>query len=199
MLSVTVGYYRNWDGNLTVTDNLERRPSDYARLLRHRACRRAVAGWRRVPALRLLRCRGQVRTVEHAGRTRLDVRRATRVSDFFAVNLSSRFGKGIQLGGGVDTGRTVSDRCFVVDSPAQTTFDFTVAATPMYCRVETPFKAQTQIKVYGGYPIAYGFVVSGMLQNVSGPQIRRTTPPPTRKYRAVPWASCRGASSDTGA
>ena len=43
----------------------------------------------------------------------------TRVNDFFAVNIRTRFASGAQLGGGVDTGRSVADNCFVVDSPQQ--------------------------------------------------------------------------------
>ena len=36
------------------------------------------------------------------------------------------------------------------------------------CRVVTPFKGQTQIKVNGIYPLPGGFVVSGVFQNLSG-------------------------------
>ena len=61
-LSVTAGYYRNWVGNLSVTDNLEVRPADYDPYMHHRAARSAAAGRRRVPGLRSLRhCAGEVR------------------------------------------------------------------------------------------------------------------------------------------
>jgi hypothetical protein len=63
----------------------------------------------------------------------------------------------------------------VVDSPAQTTYDFTTTPTaPTYCHVVTPFKAQTQVKVYGSYPLPLGFMVSGVVQNLSGPAILAT-------------------------
>jgi hypothetical protein len=123
----------------------------------------------------------------------------TRVSDFFAVNLSSRFGRGIQFGGGLDTGRTVSDRCFVVDSPAQTTYDFTVAATPTYCRVETPFKAQTQLKLFGGYPLPYGFMASAVLQNLSGPQILASYAATNAEIAPSLGRNLAACPSDTGA
>ena len=170
--SVTVGYYRNWDGNLTVSDNLEVVPTDYSSYCitapRTRGCR-AAAG---IPVCGLADV-----SREKFGRTNTLVSRSsnfggyTRVSDFFAINMSSRFGKGGTFGGGLDTGRSVSDRCAVVDSPAQTAYDFTTATTPTYCRIETPFSAQTQIKLYGSYPLPYAFTLSGVVQNLSGPQI----------------------------
>ena len=83
----------------------------------------------------------------------------TRTSDFFAFNFRTRFNQGVQLGGGVDTGRTAADRCFVVDSPQES----------LNCREVTPFSAQTQVKVFGSYALPRGFVASGIFQNVSGP------------------------------
>ena len=58
----------------------------------------------------------------------------------------------------MDTGRTVEDNCFVVDSPQAL----------LNCHVVTPFRGQTQVKVHGSYPLPAGFVVSGVFQNVSG-------------------------------
>jgi hypothetical protein len=37
------------------------------------------------------------------------------------------------------------------------------------CRVVTPFKAQTQVKLNGSYPLPAGVVVAGTFQNLSGP------------------------------
>ena len=41
-------------------------------------------------------------------------------NDFFNVAIDARLAKNIRLGGGFDTGRSVQERCFVVDSPAGT-------------------------------------------------------------------------------
>jgi hypothetical protein len=78
-------------------------------------------------------------------------------SDFFSVNVDTRL-RGIRLGGGVDTGRTVNDSCFVVNSPQQL----------LNCHQVHPFSALTQIKIHGSYPLPAGFSVSGVLQNLSG-------------------------------
>ena len=123
--SVTVGYYRNWDGNLTATDNLEVVPADYSTY-----CITAPSNPRLPGGGGYQVCGLADVSRERFGRTNTLVSRSsnfggyTRVSDFFAVNLTSRFAKGVQLGGGLDTGRSVSDKCSVVDSPAQALYDF---------------------------------------------------------------------------
>jgi len=63
------------------------------------------------------------------------------------------------LNGGFDTGRSVRDRCFVVDSPQEL----------LNCRVVTPFKGQTQYKANGVVPIPLDFAFAFAWQNISGP------------------------------
>ena len=81
-----------------------------------------------------------------------------RTSDFITLSVNGRLGEGGVIGGSFDTGRTVEDQCFVIDSPQEL----------LHCRVVTPFGVQTQIKVFGTYPVPGGFDVSAVFQNVSG-------------------------------
>jgi hypothetical protein len=99
------------------------------------------------------------------------------VNDFINLTVNGRLPRGIRLGGGVDTGRTQGgsvsgqmnsgaiwpnpERCFVVNSPQEL----------LYCRVVTPFSAQTDVKVFGSVPLPGDIVVSGSFRNNSGPQI----------------------------
>jgi hypothetical protein len=85
----------------------------------------------------------------------------TLVNDFFGASVNTRFASGMRLGGGIDTGRTVSDNCFVIDSPQQL----------LNCHVVTPWSANLQAKLFGSYPLPRGFVLSGTFQNVAGPNI----------------------------
>ena len=78
---------------------------------------------------------------------------------FINFSIDGRFTNGAQLGGGVDTGRSSQDQCFVVDSPQQL----------LHCRVVTPFKAQTQFKIFRSFPFPGNVVASGTYQNLSGP------------------------------
>jgi hypothetical protein len=90
-------------------------------------------------------------------------------NDFFNVAFDARLPRSVRLGGGVDTGRSVADGCFVIDSPQQ--LKFSLATTPTYCRVVTPFKAQTQLKLHGVFPFPGDVVASFAYQNLSGPSI----------------------------
>jgi hypothetical protein len=82
----------------------------------------------------------------------------SRVSNFFTGSVSTRLGSGIELGGSIDTGRIVEDNCFVVDSPQSL----------LNCHIVAPYKGQTQIKALWSLPLPAAFIVSGVLQNLSG-------------------------------
>ena len=161
-MSLTAGYYRNWYGNFSVTDNLVVSPADYGTY-----CITApsdtrlpggggyqVCGLADVSLAKFGLVDNEVTQSANFGEQR-------QVNNFFSVSLNTRFASGIRFGGGVDAGRSVTDNCFVVDSPQQL----------VNCKVVTPFKGQTQIKFNGSYPLPYDFIISGILQNISGPVI----------------------------
>ena len=83
----------------------------------------------------------------------------SRRNHFFNVTFDGRLPNGIQFGGGVDTGRSIEDQCFTVDSPQDL----------LHCRVVTPFRAQTQFKMFGSIPLPGDVFVSAAYQNLSGP------------------------------
>jgi len=161
-VSVTAGYYRNWFGNFRATDNLETTPADFttycvtapidARLPNGGGYK--VCGLYDISEEKFGKVNNLVSQSSNFGTQ-------TQVNDFFAVNFTTRFASGARFGGGVDTGRSVADACFVIDSPQAL----------QNCRVVTPFRGQTQLKLNGSYPLPYDFMVSGILQNVSGPAI----------------------------
>jgi carboxypeptidase family protein/TonB-dependent receptor-like protein len=80
-------------------------------------------------------------------------------NDFFDASVTARLAHGITVGGGADAGRSVRDKCFVVNSGQDL----------LNCRVVTPFSAQTQLKLYGVVPLPGKVVVSAAYQNLSGP------------------------------
>ena len=83
----------------------------------------------------------------------------SRQNHFFNVTFDGRLGNGIQFGGGFDTGKSIDDQCFTIDSPQDM----------LHCRVVTPFMAQTQVKAFGSIPLPGDFFVSAAYQNLSGP------------------------------
>jgi hypothetical protein len=191
-VSMTAGYYRNWFGNFLVTDNTLVTPADFSPycITAPKDARLPGGGGYQVcdlydvsPALF-----GQVRSVV----TQADnFGKMQRVNDFVNVTINARLGSGVLLGGGVDTGRSVNDACFDVDSPGASTAGLPgnlvgltagVLSTPVpftrttingerICRVVTPFKGQTQFKGLMTLPLPRDFVVSAVFQNISGPTV----------------------------
>jgi hypothetical protein len=159
-VSVTGGYYRNAYGNFRVTDNQAVTPEDYtAYCVTGPADPRLpggggsqICGLADVNANRF----GQVNNLVRPAK---DFGDQTQVSNFFTLSADARFASGARFGGGIDFGTTVTDNCFVVDSPQQL----------VNCRVETPMAANTQIKVNGSYPLPAEFFVSGVFQSLPGP------------------------------
>jgi hypothetical protein len=76
----------------------------------------------------------------------------------FELGMRARFGRGAFLSGGVSSGRTVTDNCFILNSPQDL----------RYCRQVLPFEGQTQVKVSGAYPLPWNFMASAVFQSLSG-------------------------------
>jgi hypothetical protein len=81
-----------------------------------------------------------------------------RNSDFVNLGVSSRFNSNLFINASLDAGRIVEDNCIVVDSPQ----------AELYCRVVSPVKANTLVKLNGSYTFPADFIVSGVFQNVPG-------------------------------
>ena len=91
----------------------------------------------------------------------------SQVYNGFDVGLNARFGKGGLLQGGVNTGQTVTNNCFVVDTPQQ-------ASASQFCKVTEPWAAQTQVKLSGTYPLPWGSTVAAVFQNLPGLSVNST-------------------------
>jgi len=180
-VSLKGGYYRNWsdhfgvlprgENTLGVIDNLAVTPADFDPFCITTPVDPRLPGGGGQPVCGLYDVKP-----EKFGQGQLLVARASdygngkhRHSDFFSAVVNTRLGNGIEFGASLDTGRTVEDLCFVVDSPEYSLpISFNVANPLLNCRVVTPFKGLTEIKAHGVYPLPGGFVVSGILQNLSG-------------------------------
>jgi len=169
-VSVSAGYFRNWNGNFQATDNTLVGPADYNTycITAPMDSRLPGGGGYQVCGLADITPAkfGQVNSIVKKAS---DFGKQTRINDFFNVTLNTRLGQGIVFGGGVDTGRTVTDNCFTVDSPQQL----------LNCHVVTPLKGNTQVKAFGSYPLPGDFVVSAIFQNIAGPEITAAYAVPT--------------------
>jgi hypothetical protein len=184
-VSLNAGYYRNWYDNFLVTDNGDVSPADYspfcitapndARLPGGGGY--SVCGLYDISPAKFGRVTNLVTRAEHYGKLRY-------VSNFINLSVNTRLSSGAQFSAGFDTGRTVNDACFEVDSPGAgaaanlpgvsrtpTPFTATEVNGRKICRATTPWSANAQFKANGSYPLPGDFAVSGTLQNVAGPMI----------------------------
>ncbi|MQA29423.1 MAG: hypothetical protein GEU82_06225 [Luteitalea sp.] len=157
-VSLNTGYYRNWAGNFNVTDNLEVTPGDFSPFCVTAPSDSRLPGGGGYPVCGLYDVSpGKFGRVNNLVRQASDFGKQSRVSDFISATIQTRLASGFQIGGGIDAGRTVTDNCFVVDSPQQL----------LNCRVERPFSAQTQLKMNVSHRLPAGFVISGIFKNES--------------------------------
>jgi hypothetical protein len=155
-MSMTAGYYRNWGAHFLVTDNLLVTPANFdpysiVAPLDPRlpgGGRYVVSGLYDLKPDKFGLADNFVTAASNFGDQR-------RTNDFFSFVVNKRASRRLQFGGGVDTGTTLNERCFVVDSPQEL----------LNCRVRRPFAAQTQVKVHASYELPYDVVVSGIFRN----------------------------------
>jgi hypothetical protein len=220
-VSMTAGYYRNWFGNHLVTDNVLVTPADFSPF-----CITApsdsrlpggggyeVCGLYDVAPAKFGQVNSVIQQAENFGEL-------SRVNNFFNVTVTARLAADVLLGGGVDTGRSVNDACFDVDSPgavatslpgniapggagvlgAPTPFTGTTINGQSICRIVTPFSGQTQLKGFLTYPLPWDVLVSAVFQNISGPTITANyaaTNAQIRPSLGRDLAACRGAATCT--
>ncbi len=166
-ISVTVGYYFNnggynqqRDSKNRRTDNLAVTPDDYTEYCIMAPTNAALPGGGGNEICGLYNLNPDKFGQRDDLFTRTDKFGVdSRQNHFFNVTFDGRLANGIQFGGGFDTGRSIDDQCFIVDSPQDM----------LHCRVATPFSAQTQVKAFGSIPLPGDVFISATYQNLSGP------------------------------
>jgi len=165
-VGITVGYFRSWYGNFSVTDNLLVTPADYdpfcvtipvdARLPGGGGNQLCGAYDLRREKFGLVN--ELVTQASHFGKR-------TQVYNGVEIETNARFRQSGFLAGGIVFGRTVTDSCFVVDSPQD----------EMFCHVSPPWMAATQIKLHGSYPLPWwGIQTSATFQNLPAIPVEAT-------------------------
>ena len=128
-VSLTAGYYRNWYGNFTATDNLRREPADFDPY-----CVTAplnpnlpggggyqVCGMSDVSVAKFTQVDNLVTQSSRYGKQK-------QVNNFLSFGINTHLRGGASLGGGVDTGRTMAHNRLADDAPRIATGS--VAAPP---------------------------------------------------------------------
>lgn len=167
-LSVNLAYFRTWYGNFLVTDNLAVTPGDFDPY-----CIAAPTD-PRLPNSGQQVCGLYDLAPASFGLTNNVVTKASNFGDakeiFTGVDLTvnARM-KSLYMSGGVSTGSTLTDSCFVVDSP-QASFSAAGAreAGLYQCRNRSPWAAGTQVKFSAIYALPWQMRASLTYQNVAG-------------------------------
>jgi hypothetical protein len=182
-LSVSFGYNHNWDGNFQVIDNLAVGPADFDEFCV------TIPNDPRLPNAGGTFCglydvKPQlfgvgVERITDSRKFSKDGKlgKQLRVWDGFTLSVDGRLPRRITIGGGLDVGRQVDDRCYTVDAPNQPTnlvAPGTVGATNLgpYCRIIIPWKGLLDLRLHGGIPLPAGFNASWNYRNTPGVNIR---------------------------
>jgi len=163
---VAVSYFRTTHHNQTLVDNEAVGPSNYdAYSVTVPSSSLLPNGGRQLSGFADISFAG--RATRPRNTTKLDTNFGdqTEVYNGANVEVNYRFGEGGLLQGGVSLGRTVTNNCFVVDSPQD-----------LYqCEVVSPAWARNgQFKLAGSYPLPGGIEFSAVFQNMPGQEILAT-------------------------
>ena len=158
-VSVQAGYYRTWQGNFRVVDNNLIGQADFDEYSVTIPTNQYLGSASGTQATGLYDIKPASfplfnATVTQAGR----FGKQSAVYNGFDLAVNTRFGQGGFMQGGVSSGQTVNNSCYVIDNPAQ-----------RFCETTLPFSRQTQLKFNGSYPLPAGIQLSGVFQNMPGP------------------------------
>jgi hypothetical protein len=152
-LSLNVGYFRRWFGNLTWINNRLIGPTDFT------------------PFTIISPLNGEQITEYNLA---LDKRGCSDNLLTFAPNdakvfngvdivVNGKLGRGGMVGGGVSLGRTVTEACTSGTNNDPNSLRF--------CKVTPPFMAGNQYKFAAAYPLPYGVQISGTFVSIPGPLV----------------------------
>jgi hypothetical protein len=156
-LSANVAYYHTWYSNLMATDNTLVGPADYSPYSITAPANPAlpggggnvIGGLYDISLAKFGQVQNNITLASNFGK---------RIQRYDGVDMTMtyRVSRGMTLGGGVNVGRTITDTCYVVDSPGELRF----------CHVSPPF--QPQIKFSGSYELPFALQASGTYQDLPG-------------------------------
>ena len=192
-LGVNVGYFRTWYGGFLATDNQLVTPADYDPFCitvptdsRLPNSGDQLCGLYDIKPVVFGQVSNLVTQSTHYGKQ-------TEVYNGVDITMNARFAQRGVIQGGLSTGRTTTDNCFVIDSPQQ--------ARPGFCHVTRPWLAATDLKFSAVYPLPWDVQTSFIYQNAAGFPIAASyvaTNAQVRGSLGRDLGSCRGAAVCNG-
>jgi hypothetical protein len=179
-VSVDVGYFRRWYGNLTTTDDRALTADDFDTysIVAPSDPRLPGGGGYTIGGLRDLKPSSFGRAADNRITFSDEFGRQIQHWNGIDATVNARVSGGVLLQGGVSTGRTTTDNCEIVEKLPEALFAGTVLTVANanvwlpqdYCHQESAFL--TQLKFLGAYTIPRIDVrLSGSLQSIPGPEV----------------------------
>ena len=193
-LAVNVGYFRTWYGNFTVTENTAVTPADFTEFCVTAPSDARLPGGGGQPV-----CGNFDVSVQKFGQTQLLISPAdkfggqTEVYDGVDVTLQARINK-LVVSGGLNTGRTATNNCDVVDDNPQVSFGS--PRIDAFCQPVSPFQAQYKLAAI--YNLPWSIQTSANMQVYPGTSNSGNysyTNAQIRQSLNRDLASCRGAAT----
>lgn len=186
-VAAEVSYHRRWFGNFRVTQNLRNEPSDFDPFCVTAPTNaglgdisgQQVCGLYDINPAKFGLTDNVIKLSDEFGKQ-------TEMYQGVDYTINARLGAGIVVQGGGTTGRSVTNRCFAVNSPQELRF----------CEVEPPF--QTQFKGSIIYPLPWwGLQTSAAFQSLPGTEILATWAAPASAVTGLGRALSGGARTVT--
>jgi hypothetical protein len=173
-LAVNVGYFHTSYGNFQVTDNLATTNADFDSYCITAPKDSRLPGGGGYPMCGLADLNpAKFGQVNNLVRQASDVGKITQTFDGVDISMNSRFGRGIQFGGGISMGQSVYNNCGALMDVSPGTSPLGVGAAWIgnqnFCDQKMPWASQNQLKFQGVYPLPWwGIQASGTFQSLPG-------------------------------
>jgi hypothetical protein len=172
-VSVDVGYFRRWFGNLRVTDDRALSPSDFDTfsIVAPADPRLPDGGGYTISGLYDLKPAAFGRPADNVLTFADNYGKQIKHWNGVDFTINARPRPGVLLGGGTSTGRTSTDNCEVVAKVPESVLNTsTTAPNISWCHVDEAFR--TQVRFLGTYTVPRVDVqLTATLQNMPGPEI----------------------------
>jgi hypothetical protein len=175
---IDASYNRTWYGNFVVTDNRSITAADFDQycVTVPTDARLPGGGGNQICGLYDLKPT-KAGQVDNLITLQDNFGERTQVYNGVRISTNARFRKGIQVGGGVNVGRTRNVNCTLIDAPQTSTGPAAAGSvSPLdFCDTTTPWANSVQLKLNGVYPLPWwGVQLSAAFQAIPGIAINAT-------------------------
>jgi hypothetical protein len=171
-MAVNFNYYRTSWYNLTATENQAYTAADYDPycITLPRNPQLPDGGGNRICGLYDLKLASFGRPASNLVQRASTFGHQSEIFNGFDLTLNARLGRGAFVQGGLSTGVTSTNNCYVNNDPTLTPQGFTTGTprTVAFCHVTSPYWQSSQLKFAGTYPLPWDLQAGAVWQSLPG-------------------------------